>query len=342
MNMTRRRGAIASPITLGVLLVGGLVTYNIAWIILYKGRIAAIVSGHHLLLDAHCRRRAEHRVPCPREVKRNLNGRTPSLNAVTHELKALITSPSASTSKPRTASQSPRSAAPRGFYRSCWPPVRTACSAHRRAGAQGRRAWLRRKGRIRVPDQDSPLVADCIAITLQRYHLPEDAIQLSPTTTRSPTACMSARFLKDLRTAMCTGQRSQILTEQCTSPSSSPIHRYTQVTLAITPTWPRPRAQVRQAHLQTLLPVLTQRRQDQRHGTRLYFWSAPSRQRWRRHRLPAGEPRYHQHAETAASQSRRRTISTDFARQHLSNLQSWVECFSFGTISYSQSAHCFR
>ena len=45
MNINRRRGAIALAITLGVLIVGGLIAYNIAWIILYKGRIAAVILG---------------------------------------------------------------------------------------------------------------------------------------------------------------------------------------------------------------------------------------------------------------------------------------------------------
>ena len=45
MNINRRRGAIALAITLGVLVVAGLVAFNIAWIILNERRIALLVVG---------------------------------------------------------------------------------------------------------------------------------------------------------------------------------------------------------------------------------------------------------------------------------------------------------
>jgi len=90
MNMNRRRGAIALSITLGVLLVGGLVTYNIAWIILYKGRIAAIILGviFFALLTAGV---VLNTVFLVREVRRN-ERQDSFLNAVTHELKTPIAS----------------------------------------------------------------------------------------------------------------------------------------------------------------------------------------------------------------------------------------------------------
>ena len=50
MNITRRRGAIALAITLGVLIVGGLIAFNIAWIILNEEgpNRTCLMWGHHL------------------------------------------------------------------------------------------------------------------------------------------------------------------------------------------------------------------------------------------------------------------------------------------------------
>ncbi len=46
MNITRRRGAIGLFITLGVCLVGLLVTLNIGWIqLLHKRQLAMLVGG---------------------------------------------------------------------------------------------------------------------------------------------------------------------------------------------------------------------------------------------------------------------------------------------------------
>ena len=45
MNITRRRGAIAFFITLGALLVGGLVTLNIGWIIRNERTFALAILG---------------------------------------------------------------------------------------------------------------------------------------------------------------------------------------------------------------------------------------------------------------------------------------------------------
>ena len=45
MNITRRRGAIATCITLGVLTVGLAVTLNIGWILLNKRTLALAILG---------------------------------------------------------------------------------------------------------------------------------------------------------------------------------------------------------------------------------------------------------------------------------------------------------
>ena len=77
MNITRRRGAIALSITLGVLLVGGLVAFNIAWIILNERRFALLVLGIILFGAARRRRRPQHRLPRPRGPPQRAPGLLP-------------------------------------------------------------------------------------------------------------------------------------------------------------------------------------------------------------------------------------------------------------------------
>jgi two-component system sensor histidine kinase SenX3 len=174
MNTTRRRGAIALSITLGVLLVGGLITYNIAWIILYKGRIAVIVLGiiFFSLLTAGV---VLNTVFLVREVRRN-ERQDSFLNAVTHELKTPIASIRLylETLQRRDVSETQR----QEFYGIMLADSDRLLSTVEqvlKAGELGARS-----NRNRVVLELAPLVADCIAITLQRYHLPPEAIQLTP------------------------------------------------------------------------------------------------------------------------------------------------------------------
>jgi two-component system sensor histidine kinase SenX3 len=174
MNMTRRRGAIALSITLGALLVGGLVTYNIAWIILYKGRIAAIVLGiiFFSMLTAGV---VLNTVFLVREVRRN-ERQDSFLNAVTHELKTPIASIRLylETLQRREVPETQR----QEFYKIMLADSDRLLGTVEqvlKAGELGARG-----GHMRTLLELAPLVADCIAITLQRYHLSADAIQLVP------------------------------------------------------------------------------------------------------------------------------------------------------------------
>src|SRR5208283_4692076 len=90
MNLTRRRGAIAFSITLGVLLVGGLVAFYIPWIILNERRLALLIVGLVLfgILVAGV---VLNTVFLVRELRRN-ERQDSFLNAVTHELKTPIAS----------------------------------------------------------------------------------------------------------------------------------------------------------------------------------------------------------------------------------------------------------
>src|SRR5665213_1873540 len=90
MNVTRRRGAIALAITLGVLIVGGLVALNITWIIVNERRFWLLVLG----IIVFCLVLAGvvlNTVFLVREVRRN-ERQDSFLNAVTHELKTPIAS----------------------------------------------------------------------------------------------------------------------------------------------------------------------------------------------------------------------------------------------------------
>jgi two-component system, OmpR family, sensor histidine kinase SenX3 len=230
MNMTRRRGAIALSITLGVLLVGGLVTYNIAWIILYKGRIAAIVLGiiFFSMLTAGV---VLNTVFLVREVKRN-ERQDSFLNAVTHELKTPIASIRLylETLQRREVPEAQR----QEFYKIMLADSDRLLGTVEqvlKAGELGSR-----KGQNRTLIDLAPLVADCIAITLQRYHLPEDAIQLSPPPLGVRLHVRA--FPEDLRTAVLNVLDNAVKY----SPNgvhvacSISIYRYTQVALAITDT----------------------------------------------------------------------------------------------------------
>src|SRR6202453_5517151 len=90
MNITRRRGAIAFFITLGVLTVGLAITLNITWIIHNEGHLALLVLGVILfaILVAGV---VLNTIFLVREVRRN-ERQDSFLNAVTHELKTPIAS----------------------------------------------------------------------------------------------------------------------------------------------------------------------------------------------------------------------------------------------------------
>ncbi len=175
MNLTRRRGAIALSITLGVLLVGGLITLNIAWIILHKRTLALAVVGLILfgLLIAGV---VLNTIFLVREVRRN-ERQDSFLNAVTHELKTPIASIRLylETLQRRDITESQR----QEFYRIMLADSDRLLSTVEqvlKAGELGARSRRHERTLLEL----APLVADCIAITLERNHLPAGAIQLAP------------------------------------------------------------------------------------------------------------------------------------------------------------------
>ena len=175
MNITRRRGAIAFFITLGVILTGLAITLNITWIILHKSRIAYLVVGIILfaILVAGV---VLNTVFLVREIRRN-ERQDSFLNAVTHELKTPIASIRLylETLQRRPVPEAQR----QEFYNIMHADSdRLLATVEQvlKAGQLGQRD--RRLNRTRIDLE--PMLAECIAITLQRHHLPPEAIVMEP------------------------------------------------------------------------------------------------------------------------------------------------------------------
>jgi two-component system sensor histidine kinase SenX3 len=176
MNITRRRGAIALFITLGVLLVGVAITLNIGWIIRNERAVALAVLGTILfgLLIAGV---VLNTIFLVREVRRN-ERQNSFLNAVTHELKTPIASIrlylETLQRRPTTEEQKQQ------FYKimlSDSDRLLATVEQVLKAGELGQRA--RQQNRVLI-DLES-LLADCVAIALQRHNLPPEAIVITPT-----------------------------------------------------------------------------------------------------------------------------------------------------------------
>jgi two-component system, OmpR family, sensor histidine kinase SenX3 len=176
MNITRRRGAIATFITLGVLTVGLAVALNIGWIILNERKFALAILGIILfaILIAGV---VLNTVFLIREIRRN-ERQDSFLNAVTHELKTPIASIRLylETLQRRPVEERQR----QEFYKimlSDSDRLLATVEQVLKAGELGQR----HRQLNRTPVDLESLVSDCIAITLQRHHLPPDSIVLEPT-----------------------------------------------------------------------------------------------------------------------------------------------------------------
>jgi signal transduction histidine kinase len=230
MNITRRRGAIALSITLGVLLVGGLMAFNIAWIILNERRFALMLVGLILfgLLVAGV---VLNTVFLVREVRRN-ERQDSFLNAVTHELKTPIASIRLylETLQRRDVAESQR----QEFYKIMHADSDRLLSTVEQVLKAGELGQRRRHDRTLL--ELAPLVEDCIAITLQRQHLPEEAIRLVPV---PGSVRLHVRAIpEDIRTAVLN------ILDNAVKYSPNGVHvvctiaivRYTQLALSITDT----------------------------------------------------------------------------------------------------------
>jgi two-component system, OmpR family, sensor histidine kinase SenX3 len=231
MNLSRRRGAIAFSITLGVLLVGGLVAFYVPWIILHERSVAFFVLGLVLfgILVAGV---TLNTVFLVRELRRN-ERQDSFLNAVTHELKTPIASIRLylETLQSRELPDPQR----QQFYTIMLADSDRLLATVEQVLKAGELGASRRR-HARTLLELAPLVAECIDITLQRNHLAADAIQLLPVPlgVRLPVLGIP----EDLRTAVLN------LLDNAVKYSPNAIHircslaivRYTNVALTITDT----------------------------------------------------------------------------------------------------------
>jgi two-component system sensor histidine kinase SenX3 len=195
MNITRRRGTIAFFITLGALLVGGLVNLNIGWIIINERTVAFAILGT-ILFSLVIAGVTLNTVFLVREIRRN-ERQDSFLNAVTHELKTPIASIRLylETLQRRATSEEQK----QEFYKimlSDSDRLLATVEQVLKAGQLGQRHRQQNRTLINIES----LVADCIAITLQRHHLPHGSIILEPVP--GAVRLHTHGIAEDLRTAV--------------------------------------------------------------------------------------------------------------------------------------------
>jgi two-component system, OmpR family, sensor histidine kinase SenX3 len=175
MNITRRRGAIATFITMGVLLVGVAVALNIRFILLNERTVALAILGTILfaLLIAGV---VLNTVFLVREVRRN-ERQDSFLNAVTHELKTPIASIRLYL---ETLERMPvEEVQRREFYRIMLSDSDRLLATVEQVLKAGEQGHKRRDENRRLMDMEK-LVAECVAVALERRHLAAEAIVLEP------------------------------------------------------------------------------------------------------------------------------------------------------------------
>jgi two-component system, OmpR family, sensor histidine kinase SenX3 len=230
MNITRRRGAIATFITLGVLLVGLAFTQS-AWILLNERTLAFAILGIILfaLLVAGV---VLNTVFLVREIRRN-ERQDSFLNAVTHELKTPIASIRLylETLQRRPVEEAQR----QEFYKimlSDSDRLLATVEQVLKAGQLGQRHRQQNRTIINLES----LLADCIGITLQRHHLPPNSIVLEPIP--GAVRLHALGIAEDLRTAIINVLDNAVkyspdgIHIRC----SFAIHDYTSVTLKVADT----------------------------------------------------------------------------------------------------------
>jgi two-component system sensor histidine kinase SenX3 len=230
MNISRRRGAIATFITLGVLLVGLAFTQS-AWILLNERTVAFAILGIILfaLLVAGV---VLNTVFLIREIRRN-ERQDSFLNAVTHELKTPIASIRLylETLQRRPVEEAQR----QEFYKIMLSDSDRLLATVEQVLKAGQLGQRHRQQNRTVINLES-LLSDCIGITLQRHHLPPDSIVLEPI----PGAVRLHTFgiAEDLRTAVINVLDNAVKYSpdgvhiRC----SLAIHNYASVTLKVTDT----------------------------------------------------------------------------------------------------------
>jgi signal transduction histidine kinase len=194
MNITRRRGAIAFFITLGAILVGLTITQS-AWILLNERTVAFAILGI-ILFAALIAGVVLNTVFLIREIRRN-ERQDSFLNTVTHELKTPIASIRLylETLQRRATSEEQK----QEFYKIMLSDSDRLLATVEQVLKAGQLGQRHRQQNRTVINFES-LVADCIAITLQRHDLPPGSIVLEPIP--GAVRLHTRGIAEDLRTAV--------------------------------------------------------------------------------------------------------------------------------------------
>ncbi len=232
MNITRRRGAIAFFITLGVLLVGLAVALNIGWIILNNDRAVALAVIGVILFSLLIAGVVLNTVFLVREIRRN-ERQDSFLNAVSHELKTPIASMRLylETLQRRPVEEEQR----QQFYKIMLADSDRLLATVEQVLKAGELGQRHRQQSRTVIDLE-PLLAECINVTLQRHHLAPDSIVLDPVP-GGVRLCVVG-IPEDLRTAIVNVLDNAVKysPEGVHIRCSLSITRYTWVTLRISDT----------------------------------------------------------------------------------------------------------
>ncbi len=182
MNITRRRGAIAFFVTLGICLVGMAVALNVGWLILTvnERRVAYVVLGI-IFFGVLIAGLILNTIFLVREIRRN-ERQDSFLNAVTHELKTPIASIRLylDTLQRRPLDEAQR----QEFYtrmREDNDRLLATVEQILRAGEAGAKG-VQRNLKARTPVDLRALTARCLEETVRRHHLSDDAVSLDDQT----------------------------------------------------------------------------------------------------------------------------------------------------------------
>ena len=200
MNITRRRGAIAFYITLGICLVGLAVALNVGWIIVNvtERRVALLVLGV-IVFAVIIAGMVLNTIFLVREIRRN-ERQDSFLNAVTHELKTPIASIRLylDTLQRRPLEEAQR----QEFYtrmREDNDRLLATVEQILRAGEAGAKG-VQRNAKGRLPVDIRALAQACLDETVRRHHLSHDAVKMDDQTAGADVAVNGDT--ESLRTAM--------------------------------------------------------------------------------------------------------------------------------------------
>ena len=173
MNITRRRGAIAFFITLGICLVGLALALNIGWVILNWRRVVPLILGV-IFFGVIIAGMILNTIFLVREIRRNARHDS-FLNAVTHELKTPLASIRLYL---ETLQRRPVDEAQRQQFYSIMLSDSDRLLATVEQVLKAGEIGQKRGAHPRTSLDLRQAAEDCVATARQRYHLDESAISI--------------------------------------------------------------------------------------------------------------------------------------------------------------------